>query len=74
MNLVVSLSVVQPSEPRIFDAQGHEVQGTAGPFLQGQEMFLSCQVTGGKPDLIGKTQDTGTDAGDKEFKIRTLNN
>ena len=37
-----------PNEPRIFDAQGKEVAALAGPFREGAEMFLSCQVTGGK--------------------------
>lgn len=39
--------LVQPSAPRVFDAEGREVITTAGPFLEGKELFLSCQVTGG---------------------------
>lgn len=38
-----------PSAPRIFDEEGVEIKagGTAGPFLEDQKLFLSCQVTGG---------------------------
>lgn len=36
-----------PEEPRIFDAQGKEIANLAGPFREGHELFLSCQVTGG---------------------------
>lgn len=39
---------VPPEEPKIFDAQGKEVSHIAGPFREGHELFLSCQVTGGK--------------------------
>ncbi|XP_075166464.1 motor axon guidance molcule sidestep isoform X2 [Haematobia irritans] len=40
--------VVPPEEPRIFDAQGSEIT-QAGPFREGYEMFLCCQVKGGRP-------------------------
>ena len=46
-NLFISLTEL-PDEPRIFDAQGKEVANLAGPFREGHELFLSCQVTGGK--------------------------
>jgi hypothetical protein len=32
----------------IYDAQGEEVSGEAGPFLEGYDLFLSCHVSGGK--------------------------
>ncbi|KAJ6639885.1 Hemicentin-2 [Pseudolycoriella hygida] len=49
-NTRVNLSlVVPPEEPRIFDAQGKEISHIAGPFREGHELFLSCQVTGGRP-------------------------
>ncbi|XP_019764503.2 hemicentin-2 [Dendroctonus ponderosae] len=56
-NFQVNLTLVeQPSRPRIFDAEGREVKlnATAGPFLEGHELFLSCQVNGGhpKPNLV----------------------
>ncbi|XP_060524605.1 hemicentin-1 isoform X2 [Cylas formicarius] len=37
--------------PRIFDAEGREVKlnASAGPFLEGHELFLSCEVNGGRP-------------------------
>ncbi|XP_038106447.1 hemicentin-2 isoform X3 [Culex quinquefasciatus] len=41
--------VVPPEEPRIFDAQGKEISSVAGPFREGHELFLSCQVSGGRP-------------------------
>ncbi|XP_055618314.1 hemicentin-2 isoform X2 [Toxorhynchites rutilus septentrionalis] len=41
--------VVPPDEPRIFDAQGKEISAVAGPFREGHELFLSCQVSGGRP-------------------------
>ncbi|XP_055679203.1 hemicentin-1 isoform X3 [Lutzomyia longipalpis] len=50
-NFRVNLTlVVPPEEPKIFDAQGKEVTGgVAGPFREGHELFLSCQVSGGRP-------------------------
>lgn len=39
---------VPPEEPRIFDAQGKEISQMAGPFREGYELFLCCQVRGGK--------------------------
>ncbi|XP_018564247.2 hemicentin-1 [Anoplophora glabripennis] len=51
-NFQVNLTlVVQPSAPKIFDAEGREVKlnSPTGPFLEGDELFLSCQVTGGRP-------------------------
>lgn len=39
---------VPPEEPRIFDAQGKEIAQMAGPFREGYELFLCCQVKGGK--------------------------
>ncbi|KAH8306438.1 hypothetical protein KR018_011521 [Drosophila ironensis] len=41
--------VVPPEEPRIFDAQGKEIAQIAGPFREGYELFLCCQVKGGRP-------------------------
>ncbi|XP_023171017.2 nephrin [Drosophila hydei] len=41
--------VVPPEEPRIFDAQGKEISQLAGPFREGYELFLCCQVRGGRP-------------------------
>ncbi|XP_017035482.1 neural cell adhesion molecule 1-A isoform X5 [Drosophila kikkawai] len=41
--------VVPPDEPRIFDAQGKEIAQMAGPFREGYELFLCCQVKGGRP-------------------------
>ncbi|GAB0094140.1 Immunoglobulin-like domain [Sergentomyia squamirostris] len=50
-NFRVNLTlVVPPDEPKIFDAQGKEVTGgVAGPFREGHDLFLSCQVSGGRP-------------------------
>lgn len=43
------ICLVPPDEPRIFDTHGKEVSTLAGPFREGQEFFLSCQVNGGNP-------------------------
>ncbi|CAL7951229.1 unnamed protein product [Xylocopa violacea] len=49
-NFRVNLTLVeQPSEPVIYDAQGREVKGVAGPFLEGYNLALTCQVSGGRP-------------------------
>lgn len=42
------LLLVQPSPPKIFDVHGDEIVEDAGPFLEGQELFLSCEVKGGE--------------------------
>ncbi|XP_011160086.1 hemicentin-2 isoform X1 [Solenopsis invicta] len=49
-NFRVNLTLVeQPSKPVIYDAQGREVSGVGGPFLEGYNLALICQVSGGKP-------------------------
>ncbi|XP_061499740.1 uncharacterized protein LOC1281499 isoform X5 [Anopheles gambiae] len=49
-NYRVNLTLaVPPEEPRIFDAQGKEISTVAGPFREGHELFLSCQVSGDEP-------------------------
>lgn len=49
-NFRVNLTLVeQPTKPVVHDAQGREVTGVGGPFLEGYDLFLSCQVAGGKP-------------------------
>lgn len=49
-HLLASLSpAVPPNEPQIFDTHGKEINAVAGPFREGQEFFLSCQVTKGNP-------------------------
>lgn len=47
--LIHLFSPVPPDEPRIFDTHGKEITTIAGPFREGQEFFLSCQVSGGLP-------------------------
>lgn len=46
---------VPPSEPRIFDDQGRELSSVAGPFKEGSDLFLSCQVTGGNICFYNQT-------------------
>lgn len=41
----------QPSKPVIYDAQGREVTGVGGPFLEGYNLALTCQVSGGNPQF-----------------------
>uniref|UniRef100_A0A1B6DTE2 Ig-like domain-containing protein n=1 Tax=Clastoptera arizonana TaxID=38151 RepID=A0A1B6DTE2_9HEMI len=49
-NYKVKLTViVLPQKPRIFDDRGSEVNLVAGPYEEGQEMKLTCKVSGGKP-------------------------
>ncbi|XP_014219044.1 protein turtle homolog B [Copidosoma floridanum] len=49
-NYRVNLTLIEPpSKPVIYDAQGREVQGTGGPFLEGYDLLLTCRVAGGKP-------------------------
>ncbi|XP_076234186.1 motor axon guidance molcule sidestep isoform X2 [Calliopsis andreniformis] len=49
-NFRVNLTLVEkPSRPVIYDAQGREVTGVAGPFLEGYNLGLNCQVSGGRP-------------------------
>lgn len=48
-NYTISSHLVPPDEPRIFDTHGKEITNIAGPFREGQEFFLSCQVSGGSP-------------------------
>lgn len=44
----------KPTKPVIYDAQGREVTGVGGPFLEGYDLLLTCQVSGGK--LISSDQ------------------
>ncbi|KOC66691.1 Neural cell adhesion molecule 1, partial [Habropoda laboriosa] len=49
-NFRVNLTLVEePSKPVIYDAQGREVTGVGGPFLEGYNLALTCQVAGGRP-------------------------
>nr|XP_022903613.1 nephrin isoform X2 [Onthophagus taurus] len=49
-NFKVNLTLVElSSTPKIFSAEGKLIKTEAGPFLEGQELFLSCQVEGGRP-------------------------
>ncbi|XP_066588707.1 neural cell adhesion molecule 2-like isoform X2 [Prorops nasuta] len=49
-NFRVNLTLVEePTSPVIYDAQGREVTGVGGPFLEGYDLLLTCQVSGGRP-------------------------
>ncbi|XP_076637456.1 motor axon guidance molcule sidestep isoform X2 [Colletes latitarsis] len=49
-NFRVNLTLVEePTKPVIHDAQGREVTGVGGPFLEGYNLALTCQVSGGRP-------------------------
>ncbi|XP_014228869.1 neural cell adhesion molecule 2 [Trichogramma pretiosum] len=49
-NYRINLTLIEPpSKPVIYDAQGREVTGVGGPFLEGYDLILTCQVSGGKP-------------------------
>ena len=45
---IVNVFLENPSKPIIYDAQGKEVKGVSGPFLEGYDLLLTCQVFGGK--------------------------
>lgn len=47
--LITSFSVTEPpSTPQIMDAEGNEVMGVAGPYMEGYDMHMSCHVSGGE--------------------------
>ncbi|XP_032668126.1 hemicentin-2 isoform X2 [Odontomachus brunneus] len=49
-NFRVNLTLIEePTRPVIYDARGREVTGVAGPFLEGYDLTLTCQVSGGRP-------------------------
>ncbi|KRT86432.1 Immunoglobulin, partial [Oryctes borbonicus] len=49
-NFQVNLTLVElSSQPKVFNAEGKLIKSEAGPFLEGHELFLSCQVDGGRP-------------------------
>ncbi|XP_076667371.1 motor axon guidance molcule sidestep isoform X2 [Andrena cerasifolii] len=49
-NFRVNLTLVEePTKPVIHDAQGREVTGVGGPYLEGYSLALTCQVSGGRP-------------------------
>lgn len=45
---VMTIIIEQPTRPVIYNAQGREVTGVGGPFLEGYDLLLTCQVSGGK--------------------------
>ncbi|XP_058801872.1 synaptogenesis protein syg-2-like isoform X3 [Phymastichus coffea] len=52
-NFRVNLTFIEPPrKPVIYDAQGKDVKSVAGPFLEGYELVLHCQVAGVKPALV----------------------
>ncbi|XP_017788622.1 PREDICTED: nephrin-like [Habropoda laboriosa] len=42
--------IVPPEQPTILDQWGKIVNGTAGPYEEGDTPSLTCRVTGGKPE------------------------
>ncbi|XP_076657187.1 hemicentin-1 isoform X2 [Halictus rubicundus] len=42
--------IVPPEQPTILDQWGRIVNGTAGPYEEGDTPSLTCRVTGGKPE------------------------
>ncbi|XP_011137451.1 hemicentin-2 isoform X2 [Harpegnathos saltator] len=49
-NFRVNLTLVEePANLVIYDGTGREVKGPAGPFLEGYDLALTCQVSGGRP-------------------------
>ncbi|XP_076656681.1 motor axon guidance molcule sidestep [Halictus rubicundus] len=82
-NFIVNLTLVEkPSNPVIYDAQGREVTGVAGPFLEGYNLALVCQVSGGTPkptvtwwkdgELLDSVVDTMTIGSPRKFTSNHL--
>ncbi|XP_015171543.1 PREDICTED: neural cell adhesion molecule 2 isoform X1 [Polistes dominula] len=82
-NFRANLTLVEePTRPVIYDAQGREVTGIGGPFLEGYGLLLTCQVSGGKPkpsvtwwkdgELLDGVVDTPTDDSLSKFTINHL--
>ncbi|XP_047355257.1 nephrin-like isoform X1 [Vespa velutina] len=42
--------IVPPEQPTILDRWGRILNGTAGPYEEGDTPYLTCRVTGGKPE------------------------
>ncbi|KAL2714003.1 neural cell adhesion molecule 1 [Vespula squamosa] len=82
-NFRANLTLVEkPTKPVIYDAQGREVTGIGGPFLEGYGLLLTCQVSGGKPkpsvtwwkdgELLDAVDDTPTIGSLSKFTINHL--
>ncbi|XP_045528079.1 uncharacterized protein LOC123716395 isoform X6 [Pieris brassicae] len=63
-NYKVNLTVIVPPDPpRIYDSEGREITGNlAGPYREGQELKLSCQAPGVKPQYVRVTGSGATRA------------
>ncbi|BES90971.1 CD80-like C2-set immunoglobulin domain [Nesidiocoris tenuis] len=49
-NYRINLTLIDPPNgPQIFYRDGTEVKDVAGPYLEGQDVFLTCIVTDGEP-------------------------
>lgn len=46
--LIVVRFIVPPEHPEIYDSEGKQLQKTAGPYLEGLSVRLTCIVRGGK--------------------------
>ncbi|XP_023245527.1 synaptogenesis protein syg-2 [Copidosoma floridanum] len=42
--------IVPPEQPAIMDMWGRQLNGTAGPYEEGDNLSLTCRVTGGRPE------------------------
>ncbi|XP_047355270.1 neural cell adhesion molecule 2 isoform X2 [Vespa velutina] len=82
-NFRANLTLVEkPTKPVIYDAQGREVTGIGGPFLEGYGLLLTCQVSGGRPkpsvtwwkdgELLDAVDDTPTIGSLSKFTINHL--
>ncbi|XP_049303041.1 uncharacterized protein LOC105233944 isoform X1 [Bactrocera dorsalis] len=49
INLTVT---VPPHQIMVYDASGRDVAGAVGPLLEGDNIVLTCEVRGGRPDPI----------------------
>ena len=40
--------LVPPEKPRLIDSRGEEIFSVIGPYKEGERLFLTCEVRGGK--------------------------
>ena len=40
--------LVPPEEPRIIDRNGDEIYSVIGPYEEGDNLYVTCEVSGGK--------------------------
>ncbi|XP_011496554.1 PREDICTED: hemicentin-1 [Ceratosolen solmsi marchali] len=77
--------IVPPEQPAILDMWGRILNGTSGPYKEGDNLSLTCRVTGGSPEPIVKWfvngkiknddsyESTAGDVIEKKLTVKSLN-